>query len=291
MTRLGRGTRLLRRLGSDGEVLTDAETPWPSCSGWATGVTGSPASWPRETRSSSRIESWPTARPPPSRRTRPWSRRWWAERRPSGRWPCAPGRGSGAARGDGAPRGHQRRPGAGAIGNAPGPCHRRLHPDQPDPGGRVPGGRAGRHRVPGRPERRWQDHDPPHDHGLPQPRRRPDRAPWPIDRRPAHPRHLRRPDGRRERPLADTWTRPTGRAATDRVEAAYAVFPDLRRHGARGAHLSGAERKVPAIACAPVLDPRPAPPRRALRGAGPRHRPPDRAVHRRDGRPGVGRSS
>ena len=55
--------------------------------------------------------------------------------------------------------------------------------------------------------------------------------------------------------LLPTWTRPTGRAATDRVEAAYAVFPDLRRLGARGAQLSGGERKMLAIACALVLDP------------------------------------
>jgi branched-chain amino acid transport system ATP-binding protein len=54
-----------------------------------------------------------------------------------------------------------------------------------------------------------------------------------------------------------TWTRPTGRAASDRIEEAYAVFPKLRQYLARGGgQLSGGERKMVSIARALTLDPK-----------------------------------
>ena len=54
-----------------------------------------------------------------------------------------------------------------------------------------------------------------------------------------------------------TWTRPSGRAASVRIEEAYTVFPKLRQYLARGGgQLSGGERKMVSIARALTLDPK-----------------------------------
>ena len=54
-----------------------------------------------------------------------------------------------------------------------------------------------------------------------------------------------------------TWTRPSGRPGTARIEEAYSVFPKLRQYLARGGgQLSGGERKMVSIARALTLDPK-----------------------------------
>jgi branched-chain amino acid transport system ATP-binding protein len=53
-----------------------------------------------------------------------------------------------------------------------------------------------------------------------------------------------------------TWTRPTARAAAERIAEAYDVFPKLRGYTTRGgAQLSGGERRMLSIARALALDP------------------------------------
>jgi branched-chain amino acid transport system ATP-binding protein len=54
-----------------------------------------------------------------------------------------------------------------------------------------------------------------------------------------------------------TWTRADGRTATERIDEAYNVFPNLRRYiGRSGQALSGGERKMLSVARALALGPK-----------------------------------
>lgn len=54
-----------------------------------------------------------------------------------------------------------------------------------------------------------------------------------------------------------TWTRPAGRAAQERIDLAYRIFPKLLQYKDRGGtQLSGGERKMVSVARALALDPK-----------------------------------
>jgi branched-chain amino acid transport system ATP-binding protein len=53
-----------------------------------------------------------------------------------------------------------------------------------------------------------------------------------------------------------TWTRRTGRPASERIELAYSIFPVLKKYAPRkGDQMSGGERKMLSVARALTLDP------------------------------------